>query len=84
VIDKLIAGFPELATKHEAAVNAFVHERLGIEATFAEKLRSMSKPEFEAVLRGIFEEDEWILITLGGFLGGAIGMLQGAIVLAFE
>jgi uncharacterized membrane protein YheB (UPF0754 family) len=42
----------------------------------------MPKQRFEEVLRGVFEEDEWILVTLGGVLGGAIGLAQGAIVLA--
>ena len=70
--------------EHEERVNAFLTETLAIEATLADKLRSMPKPEFEAVLRGIFEEDEWILVTLGGFLGGLIGLLQGAIVLALS
>lgn len=84
VLAELVSRLPELATRHEATVNAFIHARLGIEATLAERLRAMPKPEFEAVLRGIFEEDEWILISLGGVLGGAIGLLQGAIVLALE
>ena len=34
------------------------------------------------MLRGIFEEDEVILVVIGGALGGAVGALQGAIVLA--
>jgi uncharacterized membrane protein YheB (UPF0754 family) len=33
-------------------------------------------------LRGVFEEDEWILVALGAVLGGAIGTVQGLLVLA--
>ncbi len=55
-----------------------------LDETIEEALRTMDKAEFEHVLRGVFEEDEWILITLGGVLGGGIGLAQSAIVLALE
>jgi uncharacterized membrane protein YheB (UPF0754 family) len=42
----------------------------------------MDKVQFETVLRSIFQEDEWILIALGGVLGAAIGTLQAGLVLA--
>lgn len=42
----------------------------------------MSKPEFERLLRGIFEEDELTLIVIGGVLGGLVGLIQAGIVLA--
>lgn len=59
---------------------AYLADRLGIAATIDRALQVMPKDEFEAVLRGVFEEDEWILVTLGGVLGGAIGLLQAAVV----
>ncbi len=42
----------------------------------------MSKLEFEGILRGIFEEDEKVLIGIGGVIGAVIGTLQAAIVRA--
>ena len=62
----------------------YLEERLGIAATIERALQAMPKAEFEAVLRGVFEEDEWILVTLGGVLGGAIGLLQAAVVGLFS
>jgi uncharacterized membrane protein YheB (UPF0754 family) len=47
-----------------------------------ERMAVMSKPEFERLLRGIFEEDELTLIIIGGVLGGAVGLFQGAVVLS--
>lgn len=84
VLDTLVEKLPGIAAAHEESVNGFLRERLAIEATVRETLRVMPKEEFERVLRGIFEEDEWILISLGGVLGGAIGLAQGAIVLAMN
>ena len=60
----------------------FLKERLRIAEIVEEKLLGLSKKELEGLLRPLFKEDEWILIAVGGFLGGCVGVLQGAIVLA--
>jgi uncharacterized membrane protein YheB (UPF0754 family) len=69
---------------HAPALEAELSRQLAVAQTLEDALQVMPKAEFEAVLRGVFEEDEWILVTLGGVLGGAIGTLQGAIVLALS
>jgi uncharacterized membrane protein YheB (UPF0754 family) len=54
---------------------------LDITGILEQRLAAMDKAEFETVLRSIFQEDEWILIALGGVLGTAIGTLQAGLVL---
>lgn len=78
--DEIERALPSLLPELER----WLGERLGIAATIDRALAVMPKAEFEAVLRGVFEEDEWILVTLGGVLGGAIGMLQAAVVRLFS
>ena len=79
---------------HAHAILAHIGEdsrRPGLAETpkrFAAALRFLTggyeaEPE-DVVGRGIFEADEWILISLGGLLGGLIGLAQGAFVLAIE
>lgn len=80
LITRVLATGPALLDDIEGTLIA----RLGVAATLEQQLAAMPKLEFEAVLRGIFEEDEWILVALGGFLGGSIGMVQAAIVLALQ
>lgn len=63
-------------------LEAYIEDKLEVATTVESRLAELSKPEFERVLRGIFEEDEITLILVGGFLGGAVGVLQGMIVLA--
>jgi uncharacterized membrane protein YheB (UPF0754 family) len=58
-----------------------VAKRLNITGVLEHSLTAMDKAEFETVLRSIFQEDEWILIALGGVLGTAIGTLQAGLVL---
>ncbi len=57
-------------------------ERLQVQTTVESRLASLSKPEFERMLRGVFQEDELTLIVVGGVLGGAVGCLQALLVLA--
>ena len=49
--------------------------------TVRDRMSELSKPKFERLLRAIFEEDELTLIIVGGILGGAVGVLQGMLVL---
>jgi len=47
-----------------------------VEKMFRERMQAMSAEEFQALLRPAFEEDEWILIALGGVLGLLAGVAQ--------
>lgn len=47
-----------------------------VERMFRDRMQAMSAEEFQALLRPAFEEDEWILITMGGVLGLIAGFLQ--------
>ena len=67
----------------QAGLEAYLAETLDIATTLEENLAVMDKLEFEKVLRGIFEEDEKTLIALGGVLGGAIGLVQAFVLIAF-
>jgi uncharacterized membrane protein YheB (UPF0754 family) len=53
----------------------FSRERgLVVEKLFRERMQAMTPAEFQNLLRPAFEEDEWILILVGGVLG----LLAGA------
>ncbi len=47
-----------------------------VEVMFRTRMQAMSSEEFQALLRPAFEEDEWILIMMGGVLGLIAGFLQ--------
>ncbi len=81
ILDKLSARVTAATPAYLPAIEAKLKERLAVAKTIEQQLAIMPKQEFESVLRGVFEEDEWILVSLGGLLGGAIGLLQGGIVL---
>jgi uncharacterized membrane protein YheB (UPF0754 family) len=63
-------------------IEAYLQKKLEIRATVEGRLAGLPKPDFERILRGIFEEDELVLILVGGVLGFGVGVLQGMLVLA--
>lgn len=69
------------AAELRPAIEQALGQALQIRVTVEERLSQLSKPEFERLLRGVFQEDELTLIVVGGVLGGAVGALQAALVL---
>lgn len=80
----LEARFAELAPKAVPIVEAHLAEHLGLDEVIYGRLAAMNELEFERLLRGIFEEDEILLVLVGGVLGALIGGLQGAVVLVLN
>ncbi|MBZ2188091.1 hypothetical protein K8B33_03210 [Alcanivorax sp. JB21] len=47
-----------------------------VERIMRERMEELSSEEFQALLRPAFQEDEWILIMVGGALGMMAGFIQ--------
>ncbi|CAE7420338.1 unnamed protein product [Symbiodinium sp. CCMP2592] len=54
----------------------YISKVTDIEARNRECLQRMPADEFENLLHPVFQEDEWILILLGGILGAIVGIMQ--------
>jgi uncharacterized membrane protein YheB (UPF0754 family) len=69
---------PTLITDEE-----FVATRAAlVEEEMFRRLNAMTETEFQRLLRPAVEEDEWILFTVGGALGGLSGLAQAGFLLA--
>ncbi|MES1927067.1 DUF445 family protein [Salinisphaera sp. T31B1] len=78
-VERLIAQTPDAQDRPSPAMQSFVDyadRELAIEQTLVERMRQLPPREFEGMLRPAFEEDEWILITVGAALGLAVGVFQ--------
>ncbi|MGH3433441.1 MAG: DUF445 domain-containing protein [Thermocrispum sp.] len=49
---------------------------LDVRNTIVERMRQLSRLEFEQLLRPAFRQDEWKLIAVGAVIGGLVGELQ--------
>lgn len=78
----LLQHLMTLAPKLRPELEAVLDRQLDIQRTVEARLAALSKPEFERLLRGVFQKDELTLIIVGGVLGGAVGALQAALMLA--
>lgn len=84
LVDTFLARALSLAPTVQPTIEAHLAETLRLEELIEERLGALDKAQFERMLRGIFEEDEWILVVVGGALGAAIGALQGLAVLGLD
>lgn len=61
------------------AEERFSQERaVALHGLLVERMRAMAPRDFSAMLRSAFEQDEWLLILVGGLLGFAAGLVQMA------
>jgi uncharacterized membrane protein YheB (UPF0754 family) len=72
ILEQVLVALPHLRPEFEA----YLDRKLDVEGLIRERLSGLTKREFERILRGVFEEDEWTLIALGGVLGALIGVGQ--------
>jgi len=47
-----------------------------VEKILSDRMQELSSSEFQDLLRPAFQEDEWILILVGGALGAVAGFFQ--------
>jgi uncharacterized membrane protein YheB (UPF0754 family) len=77
VAEEIMKRLPE-TMKH---VERYAGDAMDLENTLANKMAELSGEEFVGLLRPAFEQDEWILITVGAALGFLVGELQVYIML---
>jgi uncharacterized membrane protein YheB (UPF0754 family) len=79
VSDEIIKRLPE-TLKH---VENYAKEAMDLENLLATKMQTLTVEEFEGLLHPAFEQDEWILITVGAVLGFIVGEIQVQVMLKF-
>mmetsp|Transcript_11876 Transcript_11876/g.27680 ORF Transcript_11876/g.27680 Transcript_11876/m.27680 type:complete len:510 (+) Transcript_11876:155-1684(+) len=65
--------------KHSQQFLIYVDHVLQIEDLIATRLADLPPDQFEGMLHPAFQEDEWMLILLGGVLGVVVGLAQAAV-----
>merc|ERR1712066_525621 len=75
VVNAMLEELPN----HTSSFQKYVDSALQIEETIATRLAQLPPDQFEGMLHPAFEEDEWMLILLGGVLGIIVGVFQAAV-----
>ena len=74
--ERVIARLPDTARQ----VEQYAAETLAVEETIAEKMSRLDTDEYEGILRPVFKDDEWLIVTIGAILGFLVGELQVTLV----
>jgi len=61
---------------HTKEIEEFMDRAMGIRDTLAYRLARLQPHIFEGMLHPVFQEDEWMVLLLGGVLGVMVGTLQ--------
>lgn len=60
-------------------VEDYARESMDVQNLLVQKMQQLDEKQFEALIRPAFEQDEWILITVGAVLGFVMGELQALV-----
>jgi uncharacterized membrane protein YheB (UPF0754 family) len=72
---KVMARMPETL----AHVEDYARETMDVRNLLIAKMQALDELQFEALIRPAFEQDEWILITVGAVLGFTMGEVQALV-----
>ena len=75
IAEKIMARLPETMTY----VEDYARDTMDIRNLLRDKMQRLDEQQFEALIRPAFEQDEWILITVGAALGFFMGEAQALI-----
>lgn len=71
VVRRVLAMLPDMPEVEDYAARV-----LDVENVLAEKMAQLTTEQFEGIMRPIFKDDEWLMISVGALLGFAVGELQ--------
>lgn len=72
---ELVQGLKDAHQLHKIS-GRYIGKETNIEENNCKALQRMPPNEFENLLHPVFQEDEWILILLGGVMGIVVGIAQ--------
>ena len=62
----------------------YARESMDVRNLLIEKMQGLDELQFEALIRPAFEQDEWILISVGAALGFVMGEVQAIVLEHFS
>lgn len=65
--------------KHSQQVEEYMDKTFALNELIGPRLRGLPPQEFEGMLRPVFQEDEWMVLLLGGVLGVIVGTAQAIV-----
>jgi uncharacterized membrane protein YheB (UPF0754 family) len=67
-----------------AYIEDYARETMDVRNLLIDKMQRLDETQFEALIRPAFEQDEWILISVGAALGFVMGEVQALVLEHFS
>ena len=64
-------------------IQTYASQTLDVENVLATKMSQLTPAQFEGIMRPIFKDDEWLMISVGALLGFVVGEIQVEMVTRF-
>lgn len=77
ISEKIIEQIPDQLSHMEQ----YAEDAMDLKNVIGSKMRTLTPEQFEGLLRPAFQQDEWILITVGALLGFIVGEMQVALIM---
>jgi uncharacterized membrane protein YheB (UPF0754 family) len=77
ISDRVIARMTDSFGEFEE----YAARQLAVEELLQDKMNQLSPDEFESIMRPVFKDDEWLMISVGAVLGFLVGELQVEMIL---
>jgi uncharacterized membrane protein YheB (UPF0754 family) len=65
-------------------VEDYARDAMDVRNVLIDKMQQLNETQFEALIRPAFEQDEWILISVGAALGFVMGEVQALVLEHFS
>jgi len=74
--DEVVTETIQELPNHSRAIEEYMDRAFNLPETIRVRLQGLQPQVFEGMLHPVFQEDEWMVLLLGGVLGVAVGILQ--------
>lgn len=79
--DLVVARVMELVPDALVEAKGYAEHAFDVENLIVDKMGELTDEQYESIMRPIFKDDEWLMVSVGAVLGGVVGEVQ---VLAIE
>jgi len=78
--DAIVARVIELFPETMSQAQGYAARTFDVENLIIDKMSQLDSEQYESIMRPVFKDDEWLMISVGAVLGGIVGEIQVLII----
>jgi len=81
--DMVVARVIELIPDTMSQAHGYAARTFDVENLIVDKMSQLTSDQYESIMRPVFKDDEWLMISVGAVLGGIVGEIQVLVIEQF-